>query len=99
MVGCGYPAVERPSGVEPVEVVIVAVGADAEADAAAADAEAPSNTPLGEDKVGEIWVRSPSKAQGYWGMAEKSAEDFGATLNGRSETFLRTGDLGFLHER
>jgi len=90
MVGCGFPARERPAGVEPVEVAIVSVGDDG-------GSAASSSTPLGEDKVGEIWVRSASKAQGYWGMPDKSADDFGATLIGGSTTFLRTGDLGFLH--
>ena len=43
--------------------------------------------------------------QGYWGNKEKTLEDFGATClepgdaedPGECKTFLRTGDLGFLH--
>ena len=46
--------------------------------------------------------------QGYWGNKEKTLEDFGATCleleepgdekdAGECKTFLRTGDLGFLH--
>lgn len=47
--------------------------------------------------VGELWIRSPSVAAGYWRQEEKSAATFGASLQGREdETFLRTGDLGFL---
>ena len=37
-------------------------------------------TRLCEGRVGEIWVRSPSKAGGYWDLPEQSLEDFGATL-------------------
>ncbi|GAB4195278.1 MAG: hypothetical protein OHK0022_11900 [Roseiflexaceae bacterium] len=46
--------------------------------------------------VGEIWVRGPSVAQGYWGLPEASAETFQARVGGAGP-FLRTGDLGFLH--
>ncbi|CAM9505542.1 unnamed protein product [Chrysoparadoxa australica] len=56
---------------------------------------------LGEDRVGEIWVSSPSKANGYWGMPEESEAAFSAKLKdseGTSGGFLRTGDEGFLHK-
>ena len=48
---------------------------------------------------GEVWVNSPSKAAGYYGMPEKTASDFNARLAGvdGSARYLRTGDLGFLH--
>ena len=47
--------------------------------------------------LGEIWVRGPSVAEGYWGRAEESATVFGARLaNGAEGTYLRTGDLGFV---
>ena len=40
---------------------------------------------LGEDKVGEIWLDSPSKAQGYWSLdAAANAQVFGATLSASS---------------
>jgi acyl-CoA synthetase (AMP-forming)/AMP-acid ligase II len=53
--------------------------------------------PLGEDAVGEIWVRGPSVAQGYWERPALSAAQFGARLDGSAGAFLRTGDLGFVH--
>eukprot|EP00903_Cladosiphon_okamuranus_P015957 g14739.t1 len=31
---------------------------------------------LPEDRVGEVWLRSPSKAHGYWGLPERSREAF-----------------------
>ncbi len=51
------------------------------------------------DEVGEIWVKGPSVAQGYWQRPEFSAETFHARLAGSEEgPFLRTGDLGFLRD-
>ena len=47
-------------------------------------------------EVGEIWVDSPSKALGYWGLPELSAEVFEAGLHESAGRYLRTGDLGFL---
>ncbi|WP_433389475.1 AMP-binding protein [Micromonospora sp. KLBMP9576] len=55
-------------------------------------------TRCGPGRVGEIWVAGPSVASGYWGRPDESAEVFGARLAGRDESFLRTGDLGFLRD-
>ncbi|MGH9349473.1 MAG: AMP-binding protein [Vicinamibacterales bacterium] len=53
------------------------------------------------DEVGEIWVSSPSKARGYYGQPGLSREVFEARIEGeerdRTRTWLRTGDLGFIH--
>src|SRR6185436_19062497 len=47
--------------------------------------------------VGEIWVRSPSVALGYWGQPALSQEVFHARVAGEGDDeYLRTGDLGFL---
>ncbi len=46
--------------------------------------------------VGEIWVRGPGVASGYWGRDDDGV--FGARLADGDGPFLRTGDLGFLHE-
>lgn len=50
--------------------------------------------------IGEIWVRGPSVARGYWGRPQESQQAFGAVPAGEpeGEPWLRTGDLGFLHE-
>ncbi|MCZ7672160.1 MAG: AMP-binding protein [Chloroflexi bacterium] len=56
-------------------------------------------TPCPPHEVGEIWVSGPSIAQGYWQRAADTDRDFKAQLaepNGRF--YLRTGDLGFVHE-
>ncbi|BCA53183.1 putative Multi-domain non-ribosomal peptide synthetase [Nitrospira sp. KM1] len=50
-------------------------------------------------EVGEIWVSGTSVGQGYWERPELSSETFRASLDGQDRTrYLRTGDLGFLHE-
>jgi thioester reductase-like protein len=56
---------------------------------------------LGDDRIGEIWLAGESRCAGYWGKAELSREVFGAHPTGDAEgslRFLRTGDLGFVHE-
>ena len=52
------------------------------------------------DEVGEIWVDSPTKGLGYWGMPEATAETFQARIAGEpgDREYLRTGDLGFFHD-
>ena len=47
-----------------------------------------------DDAIGEIWISSPSVAQGYWGRPQESAATFGARCVGSEATYLRTGDLG-----
>ncbi|MCY1033947.1 non-ribosomal peptide synthase/polyketide synthase [Corallococcus sp. BB11-1] len=47
-------------------------------------------------EVGEVWVKGPSVAQGYWRQPEESARVFGARIATGEGPFLRTGDLGFL---
>jgi len=50
---------------------------------------------VGDGGVGEIWVSSPSVAQGYWNRPRESAATFRAFINGTDEgPYLRTGDLG-----
>jgi acyl-CoA synthetase (AMP-forming)/AMP-acid ligase II/acyl carrier protein len=48
--------------------------------------------------LGEIWVRSTSVAQGYWCKPAETAETFGARMATGEGPYLRTGDLGFLHD-
>jgi fatty-acyl-CoA synthase len=54
-------------------------------------ADAASETPLPERTVGELRIVGPSVMRGYWEDTERTREAFA----GR---FLRSGDLGFLHE-
>ncbi len=53
---------------------------------------------LSANQVGEIWVESDSVAQGYWNNLEATSLAFhGSLANEHQSQFLRTGDLGFLH--
>jgi acyl-CoA synthetase (AMP-forming)/AMP-acid ligase II/acyl carrier protein len=56
-------------------------------------------TECAAQEVGEIWVASPSVAQGYWQRTEETNKIFGAYLTDTKEgPFLRTGDLGFIKD-
>jgi len=46
-------------------------------------------------KIGEIWVKGPSNALGYWNRPEDTQRTFNAYLSNGEGPFLRTGDLGF----
>jgi acyl-CoA synthetase (AMP-forming)/AMP-acid ligase II len=55
--------------------------------------------PLPDRQVGEIWVSGPSVAQGYWNKPQETNQTFHAYIaDSRDGPFLRTGDLGFLHQ-
>lgn len=55
--------------------------------------------PLPPGEIGEIWVKSQSIAQGYWGQTAKTEETFQAYLPDLGTgPFLRTGDLGFIKD-
>jgi 8-amino-7-oxononanoate synthase/acyl carrier protein len=53
--------------------------------------------PCPERKIGEVWVKGPSIAQGYWNRPEETEQVFRGHLADGSNhgPFLRTGDLGF----
>jgi fatty-acyl-CoA synthase len=53
--------------------------------------DAASESPLPERTVGELRIAGPSVMRGYWEDAERTRESFAGS-------FLRTGDLGFVHE-
>jgi long-chain fatty acid adenylase/transferase FadD26 len=51
-------------------------------------------------QVGEIWIKGPCVAAGYYHRPAESAATFRARIADRPAdgTWLRTGDLGFLHD-
>jgi acyl-CoA synthetase (AMP-forming)/AMP-acid ligase II len=58
-----------------------------------------TGTRCAPDGVGEIWVASPSVAQGYWNRPQETRDTFQARLAPHGDgPFLRTGDLGFLKD-
>jgi acyl-CoA synthetase (AMP-forming)/AMP-acid ligase II/acyl carrier protein len=54
-------------------------------------------TSVAAGHVGEILVQSASVAQGYWHNPDATTASFGVTVDG-TPGWLRTGDLGFLHD-
>lgn len=53
--------------------------------------------PCEPGRVGEIWVRGPSIADGYHGHGRAESDVFNARLPGEPDArYLRTGDLGFV---
>ncbi|MDH3716644.1 MAG: amino acid adenylation domain-containing protein, partial [Planctomycetota bacterium] len=55
---------------------------------------------LTDGKIGEIWIRSPAVGAGYWGRPSDTDGVFRARLSdGSAQNYLRTGDLGFIHDR
>lgn len=54
--------------------------------------------PLPPGRVGELLARGESIAAGYWNSPGPTDETFNVTVPGRGGGFLRTGDLGFVHD-
>lgn len=55
---------------------------------------------VGDDLIGEVWVSGPTVAKGYWNNEEQTRLSFQAHIADSGEgPFLRTGDLGFFHEK
>lgn len=53
---------------------------------------------LHENQLGEIWLKGPSVAKGYWEKPEETNEIFEAHTADHQHPYLRTGDLGFINE-
>ena len=52
------------------------------------------------DAVGEVWLSSPSVAAGYWNREAETAEIFTAHIaDSVEDSYLRTGDLGFIYKQ
>jgi thioester reductase-like protein len=55
---------------------------------------------LPEGRIGEIWVAGTGKCPGYWNNPELTLKQFRARIvddTPYDDGFLRTGDLGFMH--
>ena len=51
------------------------------------------------NEVGEVWIGGPTVAAGYWNKPDETNRIFGTSIaNSGSDRFLRSGDLGFIHE-
>jgi 8-amino-7-oxononanoate synthase len=61
--------------------------------------DAETLAPCASDRIGEIWVAGESVGQGYWRDPDKTEATFRARRSDNGDgPFLRTGDLGFLHD-
>lgn len=49
-----------------------------------------------EGVIGEIWFSGPSVTQGYWKDDNKTRENYNGQLVGDSNSYLKTGDVGFI---
>ncbi len=60
---------------------------------------AESMLPCTGDEIGEIWVKGPCVASGYWNKPNETENVFKARLANSTEgSYLRTGDLGFFYK-
>lgn len=75
---------------------LVSSGAPTDLDVWIVDPETAQVAP--ESTVGEIWLRGGSVTRGYWKREAESAETFGARTDTGEGPFLRTGDLGLVHD-
>jgi thioester reductase-like protein len=55
---------------------------------------------VGEHCIGEIWIGGESKTQGYWNHPVDNPGLFEARIDGQPDSagYLRSGDVGFLHD-
>ena len=56
---------------------------------------------LKDEQIGEVWIAGKSKCLGYWNKPELSKEMFQASIvgeNSNANNYLRTGDIGFMHQ-
>ncbi|MET8759978.1 fatty acyl-AMP ligase [Lentzea sp. NPDC004782] len=89
-------ALERGSLVEDSGRELVGCGGPNGFDVAIVDPLTREALPSG--RIGEIWLRGVSVAAGYWGNPEATAATFDARTSDGDGPFLRTGDLGGLHD-
>ncbi|MFD7033111.1 fatty acyl-AMP ligase [Streptomyces sp. NPDC059917] len=73
---------------------LVGAGRVRDFDVRVVDPVAGAELPAG--RVGEIWIRGDSVAQGYWRQPLQSSQTFHAALQDGTTGFLRSGDLGAL---
>lgn len=52
--------------------------------------------PLDDGVEGEVWVRGPNVARGYWNRPALTAETFEARTSDGDGPYLRTGDIGYV---
>ncbi|MEV0319904.1 fatty acyl-AMP ligase [Streptomyces sp. NPDC050658] len=56
-----------------------------------------SRTLADDGEIGEVLVRGPNVADGYWNHRQMSARTFGIAVRGAPGRWMRTGDIGAMH--
>jgi acyl-CoA synthetase (AMP-forming)/AMP-acid ligase II len=57
-----------------------------------------TSEPVPDGRVGEVWIKGHSVAAGYWARPNETEETFQVRLANGDGPYLRSGDLGFLHD-
>ncbi|MGX1756532.1 fatty acyl-AMP ligase [Streptomyces lydicus] len=86
----------RPVGEDRPGRDVVSCGTAEEFDVTIVDPATREALPAG--RIGEIWLRGPSVARGYWGREDATHETFGVSTTAGDVGYVRTGDLGTLHD-
>lgn len=55
-----------------------------------------SSSVCAQGDIGEIWIKDPGVAQGYWHNPQATQETFEAYTDNGDGPYLRSGDLGFM---
>ncbi|MCO5994847.1 fatty acyl-AMP ligase [Actinoallomurus rhizosphaericola] len=98
VVGRFDPAALEQDRAEPAAEGVELVGCGRPIDLTVRIVHPESAESLPDGRIGEIWVAGGSVALGYWQRAETTGETFRARLATGEGPFLRTGDLGFVHD-
>ena len=75
---------------------LVGVGFPVGADLAIVDPE--SHELCNDTHIGEIWIKSPSVAAGYWQKTAETSSTFGVYTKSGQGPYMRSGDLGFMFQ-
>jgi acyl-CoA synthetase (AMP-forming)/AMP-acid ligase II/acyl carrier protein len=86
--------------VEPGSSSRTMVGSGPPVDQRAVIVDPETCAPCVPDRIGEIWLHGPNVGSGYWHRAEETERTFRGRIASepQGDAFLRTGDLGFLHD-
>ncbi|MCO5973400.1 fatty acyl-AMP ligase [Actinoallomurus soli] len=98
VVGRFDPAALEQDRAEPAAEGVELVGCGRPIDLTVRIVHPESAESLPDGRIGEIWVAGGSIALGYRQRAEATEETFRARLATGEGPFLRTGDLGFVHD-
>lgn len=94
----GIPG-DTMSGLEATPDVTAGCVLNAETRAGLCIVDPETHARVPDGRTGEIWLKGPSQGSGYLNLPEETDRHFGQQLRGeRSAGWLRTGDLGRVHE-